>query len=304
MSSQARDDRFTILVHGGTVRETDRITPAHLELMRTVVATARAALADGAASLDVVTAAIVELEDSGLLDAGKGSFRNTAGFVETDASLMEGHTGRVGAVAAMREIRNPIAAARLVMDATPHVFFAGPTGEEILIGLGAMPVGDPAAYFVPCRSFGVTGEASGTVGAVARDRRGRLAAGTSTGGYPGKLPGRVGDSPIIGAGTFANERFALSATGRGENFIRRMATVDIAKRAEYQGVSLQEAADHVVHELLGEIDGVGGAVIAIGQDGEIVLSAANVAGVLHGYATESLDVSAGFEIVGATGNSG
>ena len=288
--------RYTILLHGGTVDSATEITDAHRELMRSIVATARDGLSGGEAALDVVERAIVQMEDSGLLNAGKGSFRNTAGRVETDASLMEGHTGRTGAVAAMQRLKNPIVAARLVMDATPHVLFAGPNGEQTLVGLGAETVDDPAAYFAPSGNPADTDKESGTVGAVALDRCGHLAAGTSTGGYPGKLPGRVGDSPIIGASSFANERFALSATGRGENFIRRSVTLDIAKRAEYLQMPLQESADFVVHRLLGEIDGIDGAVIAIGRDGQIVLSAVNVLGALHAFASESAGPVVGTKI--------
>ncbi len=290
------DDHYAILVHGGTVRDASSVTEAQLDLIRGAVSDAQGALRAGAASMDAVVDVIVKLEDSGLLDAGKGSFHNTAGFTETDASLMEGQTGRVGAVAAMQRLKNPIRAAHLVMEATPHVLFVGPTGEETLIGLGAEAVDDPDSYFVPVQIAASKGFVNGTVGAVALDRYGNLAAGTSTGGYPGKLPGRVGDSPIIGASTYANERYALSATGRGEYFIRRSVTIDIAKRAEYLGVSLQEAADHVVRNVLGNKDRIDGAVIALSRSGELVLSAVNVAGVLHGYATDSTDVTVGFGV--------
>lgn len=284
---------YTIVVHGGTVRDASTVTEAQRALMRRVVAAARQALERGAAALDVVVDAIVALEDSGLLDAGKGSIVNTAGFVETDASLMDGRTGRAGAVAAMQRLRNPIAAARIVMERTPHVLFAGATGEATLAGLGAETVGDPGAYFVPYAGRPALDPGTGTVGAVALDRHGDLAAGTSTGGYPGKLPGRVGDSPIVGASTYANARYALSATGKGEGFMRRVATFDIARRTEYLGETLAQAADFVVHRLLGDADGIGGAVIATGRDGEIVLSAANVAGALHGYASDAVGPTVG-----------
>jgi isoaspartyl peptidase/L-asparaginase-like protein (Ntn-hydrolase superfamily) len=290
--------RYTILIHGGTVDSASELTDAHFRLMRSIVVAARAELSRGGAALDVVVDAIVRMEDSGLLNAGKGSFRNTAGMVETDASLMEGHTGRIGAVAAMQRLKNPILAARLVMDDTPHVLFAGPNGEQTLVGLGAETVEDPAAYFVPSR-VPTDDKESGTVGAVAMDRCGHLAAGTSTGGYPGKLPGRVGDSPIIGASTYAGDLYALSATGRGENFIRRSVTLDIAKRAEYLGTPLQEAANFVVHRLLGDIDDIDGAVIAIGREGQIVLAAVNVLGALHGYASESTAPVVGAKIAQA-----
>jgi isoaspartyl peptidase/L-asparaginase-like protein (Ntn-hydrolase superfamily) len=289
-------NRYTILVHGGTVTRREDVTDAQLALVRSVVAEARETLASGATALDVVVGAIVRLEDSGLLDAGKGSYRNKAGFVENDASVMEGQTGRAGAVAAMQRLKNPILGARLVMEKTPHVFFVGPVGEETLIGLGAEPVDDPATYFVPYREVSPAAPGPGTVGAVALDRCGHLAAGTSTGGTAGKMPGRVGDSPIIGASTFANERYALSATGVGEYFIRRSVTRDIAMRAEYQGVSLKKAADHVIHELIGKVDRVSGAIIAVDRDGAIVLSAANVLGERYGYASESVRPTVGVEL--------
>lgn len=286
-------NRYTILVHGGIFTKPERVNDAQLDTIRSVVTAARDELAAGASALDVVVDAITVLEDSGLYDAGKGSYRNTADFTETDASLMEGHTGKTGAVAAMQRLKNPIKAARIVMQDTPHVLFAGPTGEEVLIDLGAETVEDPATYFVPVRKAEPGESKTGTVGAVALDRCGHLAAGTSTGGYFGKLPGRVGDSPIIGASTFANDQYALSATGRGENFIQRSVTLDIAMRSKYQGVPLQEAADLVIHRLIGEIDQVPGAIIAISREGEIVMSAANVVGTRHGYASESVDVAVG-----------
>ena len=289
------EDRYTVVVHGGTVSAPHEATDAQLELIRDVVTEASASLAAGEPALDVVIDAIVVLEDTGLLDAGKGSFRNTAGFVENDASIVQGATGRTGAVAAMQRLKNPIKGAWITMDHTPHALFAGPAGEETLIELGAETVDDPASYFrLRARDQSApTGE--GTVGAVALDRHGHLAAGTSTGGTPGQLVGRVGDSSIIGAGTFANKRYALSATGVGESFIRRSATRDIAMRAEHHSSSLQGAADHVIHRLVGDIDKAAGAVIAISRDGEIVLSS-NVYGERYGYASESFDVVVGAEV--------
>ena len=216
-------DQYTIVVHGGTVSASDVVSDAELELIRAVVTEARTDLASGAAALDVVTNAIVAMEDSGLLDAGKGSFLNTAGFVENDASIVEGETGKTGAVAAMQRLKNPIKGARITMEHTPHALFAGPAGEETLIGLGAETVGNPSSYFRHRALDKNTPTDEGTVGAVALDRHGNLGAGTSTGGTPGQLVGRVGDSSIVGAGTFANKRYALSATGVGEYFIKRSA---------------------------------------------------------------------------------
>ena len=288
------EDRHTIVVHGGTVTKPDEVTDAQRELIRLVVNDAVSDLAAGETALDTVVNAIVALEDSGLLDAGKGSFLNTAGFVENDASIMQGETGRTGAVAVMQRLKNPIKGAVIAMERTPHALFAGPAGEETLIGLGAEIVSDPATYF-RLRARGQVPTDEGTVGAVALDRYGNLAAGTSTGGTPGQLVGRVGDSSIVGAGTFANERYALSATGVGEYFIKRSATRDIANRAEHQNQSLQDAADHVICRLIGDIDKASGAVVAIGRDGEVAL-ASNVYGELYGYATESVDVTVGVEL--------
>ncbi len=281
-------ERYTLLIHGGTVSNPQFVTPAQLSLLRQIVAEGGAQLAAGASALDCVMQAIVQMEDSGLFDAGKGSYRNQAGFVETDASLMQGHTGRTGAVAVMQRLKNPILAARLVMEQTPHVFFAGPAGEQVLIDLGAGTVTDPAGYFVPVDPPAT----EGTVGAAALDRHGHLAAGTSTGGTSGKLPGRVSDSCVIGASTFANDRFALSATGKGEDFIRRNATHAIAMSAGLTSMSLKDATNHMVHNLIGGTDLASGAIIAISRDGEIVISS-NVYGILHAYTTESIAPTSG-----------
>ena len=290
-------DEYVLLLHGGFASAPERVEPRHLDVLNQAVTAGLQALADGATALDVVEDSIALLEDSGVYDAGKGSYFNSGGFVENDASLMEGHTGRAGAVAAMQSLKNPIRAARIAMEKTPHVFFVGATGESTLIELGAEVVEDPKSYFkefrppVPKQPE----EEHGTVGAVALDRCGNLAAGTSTGGTSGKMPGRVGDSPIIGASSFANAQYALSATGKGEHFIRRVATQDIAARAEYLGVPLQEAADYVVRDLIGGIDQAQGAVIAISAAGDIVLSS-NGYGVMYGVGSNAQAVTVGAEV--------
>jgi L-asparaginase / beta-aspartyl-peptidase len=288
-------DRFTLVVHGGTVTRPDQVTDPQRDLIRRVVDDGRDGLRAGASALETVVTAVAALEDSGLLDAGKGSYLNTAGFVENDAALMEGHTGRAGAVAAMRRVKNPIEAAWIVMQHTPHVLLVGPSGEESVIRLGAEVVTSPAEYFEPYVAAARRSAREGTVGAVALDRCGHLAAATSTGGTPEKSPGRVGDSPIIGAGTFANGRFAMSATGIGEHFIRRCAAFDVAMRAEYLGVTLQEAAEHMIVDLIGGIDRAAGAMIAVGRDGELVVTA-NAYGVLHGYASDEIATTVGIGV--------
>jgi len=281
--------KYTIAVHGGYVADElpDWPDAAVKKLTYEITSRARSRLAAGASALDVVVEAIAAFEDSGQTDAGKGAFQNTAGFTETDASLMIGSSGRSGAVAAMQKLKNPIIAARIVMEKTPHVLFVGPAGEQTLIGLGAVPVTDPKSYFQPVKEpLSMRSHTHGTVGAVALDQCGVLAAGTSTGGTYGKLPGRVGDTPIIGASTFANEQVAFSATGAGEFFIKRGATRDIAARVEYLHWPLKKAADYVIKELIGHVDHARGAIIAISRSGEIVFSSTGY-GLLHGFADQS-----------------
>jgi isoaspartyl peptidase/L-asparaginase-like protein (Ntn-hydrolase superfamily) len=289
---------FTLMLHGGLLDHEEEVGPHHRALFRQLLESGRVHLAKGGSALDVVVDSIAALEDSGILNAGKGSIVNSAGFTETDASLMDGRSGRSGAVAAMQRLKNPIKASRLVMDETEHVLFAGTTGERTLAGLGAELVKDPASYFQeytpppPPPTDEPIKPKHGTVGAVALDRCGNLAAGTSTGGWSGKLPGRVGDSPIIGASTYADHQVALSATGVGEYFIKRAATRDIAMRAEYLGTPLKRAADYVVKELIGKQDGAEGAIIAIGKGGEIVISS-NGSGILYGWVTQIGDIVVG-----------
>ena len=290
-------DEYILLLHGGFASAPEMVEQEHLDVLHQAVTAGLKALAEGTTALDVVERSIVRLEDAGIYDAGKGSYFNSEGYVQNDASLMEGQTGRAGAVAAMQSLKNPICAARIAMEKTPHVFFAGVTGEATLIQLGAEAVDDPKSYFKEYRppALQEPAEEHGTVGAVALDRFGNLAAGTSTGGTPGKMPGRVGDSPIIGASSFANAKYALSATGIGEHFIRRAATHDIAARAEYLGVPLQEAADYVVRDLIGGIDQAQGAVIAVSAAGDIVLSS-NGYGVMYGFGSNELSVNVGAEV--------
>ena len=248
-------------------------------------------LSKGGASLDAVVAAVQVLEDDPLFNAGRGAVLNAGGVAELDASLMDGRDLRAGAVAGLRHVRSPIALARRVMDQSPHVMLAGPGAEEFALEQGMAPVAN--SHFVTERrrrelerflqGVAASGDESlmGTVGAVALDADGNLAAATSTGGTTGKRWGRVGDSPLIGAGTYAaNDCCAVSATGHGEYFIRAAVAHEIASLMRYRGLGVVKAADEVVMGQLVKLGGSGG-VIAVGRDGRIAMPF-NSAGMLRG----------------------
>lgn len=244
-----------------------------------------AILEQGGSSMDAVVAAVVVLEDSPLFNAGRGAVLNAAGEHELDAAVMDGATARAGAVAAVRHIRNPVLAARAVMERTPHVLLAGEAADRF-----ARCVGVPAAradYFSTperiralaaararersrLRTRVSAAELHGTVGAVALDRHGNLAAATSTGGYTNKMAGRVGDSPLVGAGLYAeNATCAVSATGHGEAFIRAVVAYDVAARMRYRGESLGRAARRALDRIVAL--GSEGGLIAVDCTGRIAM---------------------------------
>lgn len=245
------------------------VTEDHL---RTLVKDCQSRLAAGGRALDVVEYATAELESCGLYVAGRGSAPNTAGYVELDASIMDGATRAAGAVASIRDVVNPVRVARGVMGSTPHV---------MLIGAGALAfarqhdfaeVADPDSYYVlpvGVMANETTQQKHGTVGAVALDQSGQFAAATSTGGTFGKLEGRVGDTPMIGAGTWADDDIAISMTGTGEHIIRAGGAISIAYRVR-AGASLQTAID----EMLAEVKRLGGeaGVIALGADSGVAMA--------------------------------
>jgi L-asparaginase / beta-aspartyl-peptidase len=251
-------------------------------------------LAAGGSSLDAVQAAIVIMEDSPLFNAGKGAVFTHEGTNELDASIMDGRTLKAGAVAGLKHIRNPIRLARLVMEKSPHVLLAGEGAEAFAKEQGGIEF-VPEGYFYTERSWKAlqnaleaekkaaqAGAHHGTVGAVALDQQGNLAAGTSTGGLTNKRFGRIGDSPIVGAGTYANNRScAISSTGIGEFFIRYTVAHDICARVEYQKMPIQAAADAVVQGMLKPVGGEGG-IIGMDAAGTIAMSF-NVTGMGRGY---------------------
>jgi beta-aspartyl-peptidase (threonine type) len=288
------DRPFALVIHGGAgVIERKQLSADEEQAIRADLAAAleagHAVLAQGGSALDAVEAAVVTLEESPRFNAGKGSVYNADGKHELDASLMEGHTRRAGAVAGVETIRNPVRLARAVMEQSPHVMMISAGAEQFA---GTQPQIERVtnewfdtetrraqldqeqarerAEDVDADAENLRGKYFGTVGAVALDTHGNLAAATSTGGMTNKRYGRVGDSPLIGAGTWADERCAVSGTGWGEFFIRNVVAHDIAARMAYGGASLADAADAVILRRVPELGGDGGA-IAVDRDGNIAM---------------------------------
>jgi len=251
-------------------------------------------LAAGGTSLDAVQAAIVILEDSPLFNAGKGAVFTHEGTNELDASIMDGSTMNAGAVAGLKHIKNPIRLARLVMEKSQHVMMAGEGAEAFAKEQGGIEFVDQK-YFYTDRAWkalqdelaaekraAAAGQHHGTVGAVALDQHGNLAAGTSTGGLTNKRFGRIGDSPIIGAGTYANNQScAISSTGIGEYWIRYTVAHDICARVQYKNMPIQAAADAIVKDTLKPIGGEGG-FIGLDARGNVTMSF-NTTGMGRGY---------------------
>ena len=275
--------RFAVVAHGGELSRPMEGS-ARLAIMKDTLVAARAQLAAGAASLDVVETIVRAFEDSGAFNAGRGAIADRAGIVETDASIMDGNGLRSGAVASMTSLKNPVHAARMVMEQTPHVLMVGDRGEAFLKGIGAETV--PPSYFRNNANPAPAPE-HGTVGAVALDRCGHIAAATSTGGYDAKIPGRVGDSPIVGAGVYANDDVGgFSSTGHGEYFIRFSIAKDVADRMLYGHQAMVNAMASDLEVKLREFKDGDGALIGIDRRGHIEMMW-NAVGLFRGYATDS-----------------
>jgi beta-aspartyl-peptidase (threonine type) len=292
-----------LVIHGGAGNIYKKNLPDSLEKeyrakLREALLAGYEILDQGGSSLDAVKTTINIMEDSPLFNAGKGAVFTNAGTNEMDASIMDGRTLNAGAVAGVKHIKNPIDAAIEVMNNSAHVMMTG-EGAEIFAKSRGMELVDEKYFFTDKRyqqlqkarnrekqqGMGFLKEAHykfGTVGAVALDKKGNIVAGTSTGGMTNKKYGRVGDAPIIGAGTYANNSTCgISATGHGEYFIRAVVAHDISALMEYKELSIQDAADKVIHEKLVKLGGEGG-VIGLDAKGNIMMSF-NSNGMYRGY---------------------
>jgi L-asparaginase / beta-aspartyl-peptidase len=294
--SKVSEEKFCLVIHGGAgtiLKEnmTDSLEGAYQKVLNEALDAGYEVLKSGGNSLDAVTAAIVIMEDSPLFNAGKGAVFTNEGKNELDASIMDGKSKAAGAVAGVTRVKNPISLARGVMELSEHVMMTGAGAERFATEIGVELV-EPSYFYTDSRWRGLQkaierekvemdhtamlplsykDEKFGTVGCVALDKKGNIAAGTSTGGMTNKRFGRIGDAPIIGAGTYADNLVCgVSATGWGEFFIRNVVAYDITAQMQYKGSSLAEAARETIHKKVAEMGGDGG-IIAIDAQGNIVM---------------------------------
>jgi L-asparaginase / beta-aspartyl-peptidase len=277
---------WSLVLHGGAGPGRGRTYEAEEAHMAEVLKRGADMLDDGATALDVVTAMVAELEESGFHVAGKGASPNSNGDYELDAAIMDGTQRRAGGVGALVGFRSPIAVARALMETSPHVLLVGAGAADFAKQAGCETIENPAAYYTPAITRPVEpGElAHGTVGAVARDIAGRLAAATSTGGLLNKTPGRVGDTPIIGSGTWADERVAISCTGQGEYFMRAAVAADVSARVRYGKQTLATACAGALADMA-SLGGDGG-LIAVDAMGNVA-TPYNSEGMKRGIATQA-----------------
>ncbi|WP_299555257.1 isoaspartyl peptidase/L-asparaginase family protein [Seonamhaeicola sp.] len=307
--TQRTPNAFSIVIHGGAGNGITRENfdaekeMAYAKKLQEALDAGYTVLEKGGRSLDAIQAAINVLEDSPLFNAGKGSVYNSEGNQEMDASIMDGQTLNAGAVAGINHVKNPILAARMVMDSTKHVMLSGMGAESIMETFGLEMV-DSSYFFTADRynqlkriqekqkdkiAFNSISEGIilgddkyGTVGAVAIDKDGNIAAGTSTGGMSNKKYGRIGDSPIIGAGTYANNlTCGISATGTGEYFIRTVAAHEVSNLIQYGGMNPQEALHEVLFSQIAPLGGKGG-MILLDKNGAVFWDF-NTKGMFRGY---------------------
>jgi len=304
-ASDIKKTEFGLVIHGGAgniykERYTDEQEKAYKAKLEEALQTGYDILSNGGASMDAVESVIRILEDSPLFNAGKGAVMTSAKTIELDAAVMDGSTLNAGTVAGIKRVKNPISLARAVMEKSKHVMLIG-DGAEVFAEEQGMEMVDNKYFFTEKRlkeieelrakerkekavsAIDLNKEYKyGTVGCVALDKNGNLAAGTSTGGIANKKFGRVGDVPIIGAGTYANNNTcALSATGQGEFFIRNVVTHDISALMEYKNMPLQQAAEELINVKLARHEAEGG-VIGIDKNGNITMTF-NTKGMFRGF---------------------
>jgi beta-aspartyl-peptidase (threonine type) len=273
---------------------------AHRAALEQALRAGERVLASGGSAIAAVEAAVMSLEDCEHFNAGRGAVFTHDGRNEMDASIMCGATLNAGAVAMVEGVKNPVALSRLVMERSAHVFLCGPGAQDFARDMD-VPLEDPEYFFSAFRYQQLEearaqnrvqldhSDKFGTVGAVALDLQGNLAAATSTGGLTNKRYGRVGDSSVIGSGTYANNATcAVSCTGYGEYFLRGVVAYDVSCLMEYKGWSLQEAADHVIHQKQATMGGDGG-LIAVSRNGELALPF-NSAGMYRGWVRKGEEV--------------
>lgn len=285
---------YVLVIHGGAGNITPERFSAEKQLfyeqeLTKALAAGEEVLSNGGSALDAVVAAIQVMEECPLFNSGKGAVFNAEGKNELDASIMDGKTLKAGAVAGVMIIRSPVEAARRVMDSSAHVMMAGRGAEEFARVQGLELV-DPSYFYteeswqeyLKVKAQIEKDGRKGTVGAVALDRQGNLAAATSTGGMVYKKYGRIGDSPVIGAGTYANnESCAVSCTGHGEFFIRNSVAFDVSARMLYLGETIDQAANYIINEKL-KAQGAAGGLIALDKDGNLSMPF-NTAGMFRAY---------------------
>lgn len=289
MTNAQTTGKYVLVIHGGAggVDESmpDSLKQEYLSSLNKALEIGEQILANNGTSIDAVEKVINYFEDNPLFNAGKGSVLTTEGKAEMDAAIMSGKDLSCGSVTGIKRIKNPVSLARAVMEKSKHVFLAGEGAEKFAKEVGFKSV-NPKYFIVENRYETwlkeIKKKKKGTVGAVALDKNGNLAAATSTGGMSMKKPGRVGDAPIIGAGTYANNKTcAISCTGWGEKFIKNTVAFNVSAMMEYKNMNLRDAVSEMINNRLSSDDG---GVIAVDKDGNFTLQY-NTKSMLRGYVT-------------------
>ncbi|MCL5267457.1 MAG: isoaspartyl peptidase/L-asparaginase [Bacteroidetes bacterium] len=293
-SAQERSGKYTIVIHGGagTISESmpEAVKTQYYAALKHALTIGRDVLANGGTSMEAVEKVIRYFETDPKFNAGIGAVFTSAGRHELDAAIMNGATLQCGAVAGVEHVAHPITLAKLVMEKTPHILLAYQGADAFAVKMGMKPV--PNSYFnTPERKTELEkwmkrlkDHDHGTVGCVCLDEYGNLAAGTSTGGLTGKMPGRIGDSPLVGDGTYANNKTcAVSGTGIGEEYMRNAVGFNINALMAYKGMSLKDAVHYIIHDVLKPGDG---GVIAVDRHGNYAMDF-NTTGMFRGVATST-----------------